>query len=283
MSEEFNKLDLIEQYIRGELVGEALANFEAQLQNDPALREEVELFRDIMSGTELAGKEELDDEIKATHQDLKAAGFFDKIEEQKSETKEQKVTGTTDGKVIGMRSWWAAAATIALLLVAGYFILNPGGDPNAEEVLAEIYHPESKAIDGIIDDLVSSGMAAPDDPHADSLAAALKMYKKEEFEDAHSYLTALVQRDPDDHVAKLYLGLSFMQQNNYPEAAKYFQEVSAVEGFRHKPVADWYLALSYIGFNSEDGWERAKKQLDLIANDPESDYREDARNALKLL
>lgn len=283
MNEEIERLELIEKYIKGELAGTKLAEFEARLKSDPELSDEVDIFRDILAGTALAGREELAEEISATHQNLKKDGFFENITQQEAKQIDIRRNDQSNIRRIGMSKWWALAAGMALIIVAGYFIFKTGGQPNYEEVFAQIYEPENSAIDNILDDLSSLGMAGADDPRADSLAAALKLYKLDEFDEAQSYLEVLVQNDTEDYIARLYLGLSQLQQGKYVEASQQLKTTSQVNGFRYKDVSDWYLALSYIGFNSKEGWALAKDQLKIIADNPNSAYQQEAKDALEML
>jgi len=50
MESEFQQYELIEQYLSGALTGEALNDFNARLNNDPAFKKEVALHRDIEIG-----------------------------------------------------------------------------------------------------------------------------------------------------------------------------------------------------------------------------------------
>ena len=283
MNEELSKLEMIERYVNGDLVNDELSDFEEQLKTDSSLRDEVEIFRDITAGAEELGKEELAKEIKSTHQELKNEGFFENITTKEPIQIKPENKNQSRIRNIQNRRWWSIAATIALLLVSGYIYFFNSGNPNYEGVFAQVYQPENKVINTILDDLLSSGMAAVDDPSADSLAIALKFYKMDEHGEAQKYLTDLVQRDPKDHVARLYLGLALLQQAEYTKASQHLKAISQIESFRHKDIADWYLALSYMGFNSEEGWSLAKKQLKIIANDPKSSYQKDAEGALTML
>ena len=283
MSNNIERLERIEKYVSGEMTAKELSDFELQLQKDSELRAEVEIFRDVMLGAALFGGEELAEEIKSTHQFLKEEGFFKNV--SVSEAKQIKMENNNQSNVrkIGLGKWWALAAGITLIITAGYFVFNNGGHPNPEEVFAQIYKPESTIINIILDDLSSPGFAAADDPHTDSLEAALKFYKMDDFDKAQNYLADLVQKKPEDHTARLYLGLSLLQKAEYANASRHLQVISQQKDFRHKDVADWYLALSYLGYNSTEGLTLAKERLKIIANNPNSSYHEDAEDALMML
>lgn len=278
MSEDLQKTELIERYIRGELNREELVDFEEKLETNSDFREEVNVFKDILLGSKLHGKNFLKAEVKKIHKKLQKKGFFESFSSNESKIINMKNESNSNKSKTGMGKILGIAATIALLLFAGYFFYNKESavKNNYSDIFEKIYTPENIKLNSILDDLSSVGMAASDDPQADSLAVGLTLYKEYKYEETRSYLAAFVEKYPDDHIGKLYLGLSLLQQSEYAKASRHLQEVSQVPGFEHKDVADWYLAQCYLMYDTEKGKEFAKKLFNQIANNAESPYQKEA-------
>lgn len=113
----------IEQYLSGELQGEDLEQFNRRLHNDTAFRQEVALQRSIVSQAQLAGREEMHQQLKSLHRRL----------------------GFTEEKKRKQPFYYAIAAAIFLLLAATiifYLYLPPTGGGknvavNPEQALAK--------------------------------------------------------------------------------------------------------------------------------------------------
>ncbi len=67
MTDEINNIAQIEEYLKGNLTGKTLSDFEARIASDPELAKEVELQREIYSGIERLGDKELADELNKIH------------------------------------------------------------------------------------------------------------------------------------------------------------------------------------------------------------------------
>jgi len=271
MKKEFKYIDQIEKYFAGELEGKELQNFEEQVEQDKELAEEISIFKDMMVAVDMVGDEELEASVKGVHEGLKHEGFFSK----------------DDAKVVGFKSRQnlrrvlALAASFLIIVVAAFYFFLSGSDP-AEKVFARHYQPEQSNISIILDDLERFGLADPEADRKESLTGALKYYENQEFLNSLEAFKEHLIAYPEDKIAKLYYGLSLLDQEESAMAVEELESLTRLIGFEHENTANWYLAMAYLQSGNKTETQKAIDILELLS-DSASDYSVDARECLKVL
>lgn len=95
----------IDQYLDKILEGEALAEFEKRMQEDKAFSESVAAQKLVRQGLKQIGREDLKQKLEKIHREMEAENFVQVKPQRSSQIK-----------------IWYYAASIALLIVAGFFI-----------------------------------------------------------------------------------------------------------------------------------------------------------------
>jgi tetratricopeptide (TPR) repeat protein len=217
---EFN-YEIIDQYLAGELTGEELAAFEQQMQADPALANEVQLY-------------------KALGEEIKQANQPDTIED--SLRNNIAALNTTYFKpkatVVKMKKiWWlgaaAAIAAIVLLLVQPF-----AGEKFDNEKLFAHYSANT-------DELSSVQRGGTDNPE---LVKAAELYNSKQYQLALPLLEKLVTAYPDDKDLLLAKGVSVLQNGKAESAIPIFNAISSTETV-YKNSALWFKALSLLKMN----------------------------------
>jgi len=209
-----NRYTQIDDYLDGALnTGERQA-FEALLQTDPALAQALATVREARERLRKHWADETADApLRQTLQSLERDFFKSRGQARTFQLP---------------RIAWAAAAALACLAVAWFFLRPP-----ADERLYARYRafPEADFTTKSAD--VSSLQPAATAFNATNYAGAL--------EHLQNYLAA----HPDDLEARLFAGLCYLELGRYQEADAIFQTIYG-EANAWADEARWYLALSYL-------------------------------------
>lgn len=206
-------LEQLVRYLDGELTESEKQQLLEKLKNDPSLREKLELISDVdklLGDKHLENFEESVSEIEAVHSG--------------------KTKPDSDRKLK-----WLAAAAIFLILIsaASYFIFYK---TTSGEKLFAAYYERLPA-----DFATRSPEAGNDD-----LDLSLRLYNTGKFQEATGELRKIVQKQPDDYAAGLYLGICYMETDQENNAASEFRKVLNSGDPVFEEHALWYLSLSYI-------------------------------------
>ncbi len=225
MKEEL-KYELIESYLNGDLKGEALSDFERELQTDSGLKAEVELHRDI----EIAMINKKDIPFIQTMNDIhqKAA----------TTTSQQEVTKMPGTGKIAKRPilrYIAIAAVAAALLLAIF----------GRQFLMQDISPMQLSENTIGTTLTLSTARSDDGATVDQLLKeGYDKLDKGQYAEALALLEQ-VKTDTPDADAALGTGYANLYLAQYDKAVSIFQNIS-----NNKPgvkdIADWYLAHTYL-------------------------------------
>jgi hypothetical protein len=222
----------IDRYLSGMMDEQERLDFEAEAASDPALAESLALQRDMEAF--LQGKSRRE----ARQQQLRALG----LEYFKPEQGSAK-TATLPRRRLLWLAAAAAAAVIALILTWPSLF-----GPSLYEQYAQ--HPPlalaEKSTDGLVD--WSATEAAFNTGDYTAAAAQLEQY---------------LAQQPEDELARLYLGISALELDRIEEARHQFLSLAAADA-AVKDYADWYLALSFLKTGDE---ERCRELLRAISPD----------------
>lgn len=216
----------IDDYLTGQLTDVEKEAFEAKMEKDPALKEEVELQKEII-------------------QAFKEKGFEKLLKEQLAESavasKPEK-----KGRIISFRpqqwAYVAIAAGIALLVMLWVVI---GSQPNQNELFASNFKPYEADAEGII----RSGDSLP--PVDQQFMNLLYYYTEGEYANARSEGVKFLEIADNGHAKKdevlLLMGTTYLAEE-VPDpnmAINYLSQVSAKTG-PQKEASNWYMGLAYL-------------------------------------
>lgn len=281
MTQDFTDLERLERYVNNEMSEPELTAFEQEMQENETLAQEFALFSDMLEGIHATGDDDLMNTIKTVDKKLKAENFF---ENREAENPKQR-----DARVIPMRRRWmrplALAATFALLVLAGYFILDgSSSSSNLNALYAQYNQPEQTQILNILDHLQTQGFAGQETKaQQDSLTNALLPYKDKDYAKSIAALNDYLKAYPSDKVAQLYMGLSLKEINQLETASQYLLRLSRDEEFEQQELAQWHLALCYLGLKDEAANREAKKLLEGLQNSANEEYAAGAKAFLEVL
>lgn len=267
--------DIFDAYQNNQITEAEKEAFEQRLSNDTAFAEEFELYQLMVGGIQATGKTELRNTINLVEQDLEQQNFFN----NKAEARVIRM----DNKTVSRKSVYAIAASIALLIGVAFFLFkDPNASYDATIAFAKLHQSETKVATKLIDELSAPGLGG-DKALKESLASGLQQFKAAKYQDARIFFADYLQKQPEDYVAKLYLGLSLFEMTEYSNAVAPLADLAQKEDFEYRNTAKWYLALAYSQFKNKASYEEAKKILNQLAQDSESGYTKDAKTYLNLM
>ncbi len=211
----------IEDYLDGLLSADERQAFEAEVRDNPAAAQALATVQEARERMRRHWNTEVADAaLRATLQDVGKAYF-------KSEA------GSSSGgaRIFQLpRTAWAAAAALALLVTAWFFLRPP-----AHERLYADYRSFPPA------DFTLRG----DAPAAPDAAAA---FNAGNYQQALEQLQQRLAAQPDDLEAQFFAALCQLELKNYAAATAAFQAISAGAS-AWSDEARWYLALSHLRSN----------------------------------
>lgn len=194
------------RYLDGEMHGAEKEMFESQLQTDSALKQRLENLQVAIASVKQYGTAE---KVKSVHSEM--------MQELSSVHKE--------GKVVPMRKFvkysLAIAASVIIILVGVNIFTS---QPSSGKLYSEAFV-----------DYDVSGVRG-----SESQTDIVKLYQD------HNY-NAVVEKAKAQNLAQkdsLLIALSFLHQENLPEAINWFKAISVQSAA--KDDAEFYLALAYL-------------------------------------
>ncbi len=239
MNEQMKLYELIQQYLNGELEGDALSNFELRIKNDKELASELNLHRAISKA------------IKPDEpQVLQLKKSLHKI---RQEALENPSSSTSNNKIY----WGLLALFFALGLV--YLIMKPTenkSQPPAEKEelpLIAMASPENS----LTTEALFSSMKGD---NSNTFSKALDLYKKEEFDNSLKQL----EQDSNSKInydAQLLIGLNHLKLKKYEEALKVFDSFSQFDKRKVLDKSKWCLAITYMKMNRQKDYTATLKLI----------------------
>ena len=205
-----NNDQLIEQYLFGELTGEALLAFEKRMADDTAFAAAVQLEKNLLAGFEALGNQDLKAKLEVIHQE--------EIAQQPRATIRNLRTPLP----------WAIAAV--LLFLIGFFIWNWTTTTTPEQLFAQNYAPPTFDTNRGID--------------AEQLQKIGQLYRSEDYHNFTNQYQLYLQNHPATAKDTLYLGIAAMELHQIDIAKNHFQTL--FNNQRLEDDAVWYSALLAI-------------------------------------
>lgn len=243
-----NNTERIDRFLRGDLPEEEKKALETELSQNADLASELALQKDMEAFLRKQSQR------AALRDQLQAVGgeFFQSTEKT-----------AEPGRIVSLprrqtlRWVIGIAATVTLLLVARFLL-----QPNLYDQFAQ--HPPLAMIE-------KSNEAQ------DNLAAMEAAFNQEDYARALPLLEAYQRQKPDDLQVELYLGICWLETQQYAKANAVFQKISQTES-SFKDYGQWYLALSYL----KQGNKTACRKI-LLEVPAESEFAAKAQQLLKRL
>jgi len=246
-----NDYEQIDQYVNGELTGEALADFEAKLLTDKALAEEGTLYKDVDDTlmTAYAYKEE-DAALEQTFNQFGKKYFTestttiqeaDSTKIKRDNTKvvqlQPAIKENPKGNWSGF-SWLRPAIGLAVAALIALLIFQPW----QRSLIDSYYEPYALEI------MQRNGMTA--------LTQAQKAYNSGDYASA----LPVFEKYPNHVEVQITKGNAEYNLGKTNEAITTFQQIASGNSV-YVATANWYLALAYL---KQEQPEKAKAALDKI-------------------
>ena len=232
---EFN-YDIINDYVSGELSGDALLAFEKELQTNEALAKEVAIFKTIQEelGSQFKNKSDSEN-LRQTLENLNQT-YFEKPK----------------AKVVSMKKIILGLTAIAAAVLL-FFMLKPSNS-NYDKVA--IYADAIKDVEPISNSVRGIGID-------DDIEKAKLLYNAKNYTAALPKLKAIVEKKKEETELIMALGVCYLQTNKLDSAFQVFDNIAQGQTV-YKNNAILYKALIYFKQNNT---EACKAALELIPAD----------------
>ena len=247
--EDLKYFDQIERYLDNEMTAEEKRRFDNELQYNSELAEELELYKQIVSGIK-------DYHIDKLKKELRKVDF-----ELDAELEQSKKTR----KLVVYLS--IAASFLLLIGTSAYFFMF-----NNKVNYAEIALQNREAEKGL-----PVFMSANNEV---GLSEAMTLYKQKNYSESLNLLKKIELTKPTNDTIIYYIGLNNELINNTQEAIKYFEKLISVESSIFKEKAEYRLSLCYL---IKGEVNKAKTMLNAITEQQQHAFKTNAEKVLKEL
>jgi hypothetical protein len=219
MEEDEKNIELIEAFLKGDLAGAELADFEMRRKADPDFDQQVTDYTLIMK------------EIRSTQE----LAFLDKLStwEKGIEATEKK------GKVVPMGWILSIAATVSVLAIVTFVIFNEFSGENTEQLFVTYFQPYK--------DVISERSL-----DAGSLQEGMNLYNGGNYRQAIPQLRNYLSEKPGDVAAQCYLATSYLASDSVGRAKQMFESLIRDDDGLYKEIAQWNLTLIYLKENETE-------------------------------
>ena len=251
------QMEYIERYLNNELPDQERITFDAEVQSNDALREQVDWVRNLPKALFSMEKERLSEQVKNWMDDKSPADQYP-IQNAKPEP------NNSFFRVLRIAS--SVAAVFLVVFLAWFFLgSNKTLVQQTNEHIA-LHHT---------DPVILRGNQKEEWKHA------IQLYKERDFDNMIGTMQALVN-DPNASLEQLfYLGLAHLYTT--PPALDstlyYFSLTTQKDALTYKEDIDWYTSLVYI---KQGEMEKARALLDAIQVGS-SKYKEQASSLIQQL
>jgi predicted Zn-dependent protease len=235
--------EIINQYLEGELSGEALLSFEQELKTNPELVKELALYKMI--------NEDMSEHSRQEQEEQDLTGNLKKLNE--------KYFNEPSGKVIRFSRWWYAGIAAAAAAVL-FFVIRPFAGPEFNNQKLYAYY---------MNDIESLSGGQRGNPADSLLVKAADFYNQKDYTKALPLLKDILTSKPDETQLKLAAGICYLQTGRFDSATAVFDEIAnGTSVFNNEAV--WYKALAALNQNRLDECYRILEKLPAEA----SSYKE---------
>jgi len=246
--------ETIEAYLNGEMTDEEKTAFEAQLNQDESLAQEVQLHADIVLT--------LQSQQKLKHKQHWQQLLADEAKNKQAESKETIVFNPANSRNI-FGNFLFRIAAILLLAVGTYFVWQQFTVSDNPGQLAWQQWTETETTNQWSGIRGTGGNTA--DAEKEVFTKAVELYKNQEYNTAIENLNAIPLQSTIYPDAQLLQSMSYLQLKQPGEAISRLTVLVQPENDHLlKDQASWYLALAYLQNNQTSF---AKELLEKIVSD----------------
>ena len=231
-------LDTIDQYIKGELEGKKLSNFENKLKENDDLREEVMIQKQLFNAIQDKDSSDIftDDEVNELKTKINSPAYQDisnKIRNIGSEYIQDPVPNKKPIWIRFKRLIPAAAAIFVLVVISTIYFtsLNPSMDQ---------YYYDNANWESELISFSEKGDAK------NAFTKAENLFKAKEFTQA---VQAFENIRPEDELypySLMYLGAAHSNLNQDQQALQAFNKLATMSQFEESSKGLWYAALIHL-------------------------------------
>lgn len=228
------KYDRIERYLDGTLDGEALLDFEKKLNTDSALKQELELHRQIAETLKGEKVHELRGVLKNVDQQWKIQ--IQTQTQTKTQTKTQ--TQTKTAKIFNIRRVMMVAASILLIVFMAQYWFSNNSMTN-QQLFANHFEPYQM--------ILNQRTQAPADPAVgENINEAVTAYLNKDYEAASTAFQQLENNSPDAIAFRFYSAISELALGHSNKTITELEEILKDAPPILIEQCNWYLALAYL-------------------------------------
>ena len=238
---------LIDEFIMGLLNKKDDRAFRQRMEMDLDLAEQVKLRREIISGVEAFGRKTFKQELKDIHTEV--------IDQKASPAKRR-----------SLLPYIAAAASVLVLVIALYWMMNDNGKISPEE----IYIAAFKAPD------ISIAQRAEGN---EQLLTLEQLYKNKDYQAALPLFEAELKNTPTSNLL-LGAGIAALESDQVEKALSYFKQITEKGDFNFENEVSWYSGLAYLKLGDVDEAKNALRPLVVVER---ADHHEEAIAVMKAL
>lgn len=255
-------------YINGEMSDNELSDFETRLKNDPSLSWQLREYRNIMTGIEHWGDQQLMSAIKTAEQDLLSEDFFEHIIQSR---KPSVVSLIRNNPVLSL----SIAAAICLFLYLGLHFLMPSNQTH--ETYNKYFELDTYKIENYLSEHKQSGLI-PTSEGSDTIGLALEKYKYGNYIMAIDLFENLSAGYKNQALVKYYLSLSYMAISEVGKASPLLKDLCRSGDSEFGEKSCWNYALAE--FKIKGYTQQTKVLFEDIAQDPSGVHYQSARDIL---
>jgi anti-sigma factor RsiW len=231
------KINEIDRYLHRELTEEELAGFESEMENNPDLVAEVNLYQDIDTAIQENDVMALRARLNAINQDI-------------SEEKRKERSFVTK---IPRKRLAAVSVAASLILLLGVNSLLKNNFSTTGDLYGEYY--ASYPATGISR---SSGTGLDTE-----ISKALLQFNEKNYNESLQLFRVILNQDPDNPVGNFYSGMAYQETGQYEKAITSYRQVIKTGNNLFVDQAQWYSGLCYL---QDDDRKNAIRQFEKIAN-----------------
>ncbi len=237
--------ELLERYIEGEVTPEEQKSIRQRIKNDPEFQKEYELRLGINNAIKEKNIMQLRYKLSMIHdQEIKESA------------------GTV--YQIFRRNWHLAAASITILILVGSLLISNLNEQGPDNLFKQYYSP----------DAIFTARSSELSENLD-LTTGLQKFQKQNYTEAIN----LLKNVSDNTVSDYYLGISYIETNQFLEAKNAFHKITQKDNNLFTEQAEWYKGLCLLKLKELT----EAKELFTSISMSSSIYNQNAKEILKEL
>jgi len=252
MEKNYN-IDDIENFLNQEMDAADLAAFEKEMAADKDLAAEIDFHADVIKGIEGAAPLDFRKMVGNVHEEMKTEGFFSDTETD--EVVENNTQQEATVRNISLFRRLAIAASFALVLTAGWFLLNqPNNTP--EQLFADNFTIHQDVLSMEVEDRLAETGFGTNKVTLNELQKGINAYNEQDYNIAISTFNNFEGIAPEDaliNYAKFYKAIALLKTEQVSTAQEVLERIIEQPAFPLIDDAKWYLALIYLKQDNKQG------------------------------